>query len=154
MVPALSIDELRGHLGSELGISEWTCLSQETIQAFADATGDHQFIHVDPERARHTPFGGTIAHGMLLLSLLPALASQCVPPLRGRRMAINFGFDRVRFLSAVPSGSPVRGRFVLYAVTERSSGILLEYDVTLEARTNARPALVARWMTLAVMETE
>jgi acyl dehydratase len=109
----ISLSEVEGLVGSELGLSDWMEVPQSRIDKFADATDDHQFIHVDPERAAETPFGGTIAHGFLTLSLLSAMNYNCVPRVREQTMGINYGFDKVRFMAPVPAGARVRGRFVL-----------------------------------------
>ncbi len=111
---ALALDALRARIGREAGASSWITLDQAVIDRFADLTGDRQFIHVDPGRAAaETPFGGTIAHGFLTLSLLSRMGAEALPPLAGRVRGINYGFDRVRFLAPVPAGGRVRGRFVL-----------------------------------------
>jgi len=109
-------------VGAEFGPSSWLDVPQERIQAFADATGDHQFIHVDPERAAQTPFGGTIAHGYLTLSLLPAMSYEVIPHDDGDGMALNYGLNRVRFPAPVPSGSRVRGSFRVDSAEEHEWG--------------------------------
>jgi acyl dehydratase len=141
-------------VGQEVGVSPWRVVSQEMIDKFADATDDHQFIHVDPERAAaETPFGGTIAHGFLSLSLLSAMAYETIRPIREAGVGINYGFDRLRFVSPVKSGARVRTRFKLAEMTARPSGwIHINYDVTIEIEGSKKPALTARWLTLAVME--
>ena len=123
------------------------------IDRFAEVTGDRQFIHVDPARALvEAPFGGTIAHGFLTLSLLSVMSQQALPPIEGRVIGINYGFDRVRFLAPVPSGARVRGRFTLADVRTRSKGeVALHYQVTVEIEGAAKPALAADWITLAVL---
>ena len=142
-------------IGKEIGVSPWRVVTQEMIDKFADATDDHQFIHVDPVRAADTPFGGTIAHGFLTLSLLSTLAYETVPPLKGADMGVNYGFDKVRFASPVRSGARVRARFKLAEITARPSGwVHINYDVTLEIEDSAKPALTARWLTLAVIEKD
>lgn len=139
----------RQRIGEEVGVSEWMQVSQELIGAFADLTHDHQFIHVDAERAAaETPFGGTIAHGFLTLALLSHMASQARPQVEVSAMAVNYGFDKVRFLNPVPAGARVRGRFQLIAAEERSQGELtLCHRVTVEIEGHDRPALVADWLT-------
>ncbi len=141
-------------VGQEIGVSPWRVVSQEMIDKFADATDDHQFIHVDPERAAaETPFGGTIAHGFLSLSLLSAMAYETIPPIREAGMGVNYGFDRLRFVSPVKSGARIRARFKLAEMTARPSGwIHLNYDVTIEIEGSKKPALTARWLTLAAIE--
>lgn len=135
-------------------MSGWHEVTQPDIDSFADVTGDHQFIHVNPERAlAETPFGGTIAHGFLTLSLLSAFGQEALPRIANRRMGVNYGLERVRFLSPVRSGARVRGRFVLARLERRRANeILLGYDVTVEIEGSAKPALAAQWLTLAVIE--
>lgn len=154
MKPPLTLDELRAAVGTEIGVSEWRTVSQEMINEFADATDDHQFIHVDPVRAAaETPFGGTIAHGFLTLSLLSTLAFEALPGIVGATMGINYGFDRVRFLTPVKTGSRVRAKFTLADADIRKSGrVLSTYDVVLEIEGNISPALKAAWLTLAMVE--
>ena len=149
----IAFPDLRGRIGQELGVSGWRVVSQADIDAFADTTDDHQFIHVDEARAvAETPFGGTIAHGFLTLSLLSAFGRDALPVVQGRRMGVNYGFDRVRFVTPVRSGARVRGRFTLASVEERRPGeVMLGYDVTVEIEGGAKPALLARWLTLAVL---
>ena len=120
------------------------------IDHFADATDDHQFIHCDPERAAaETPFGGTIAHGFLTLSLLSAMSYETLPPLEGADMGINQGFDTVRFVAPVKTGARIRTRFVLADVKVRPSGwVEIAHDVTIEIEGSKKPALTARWLTL------
>ncbi len=141
-------------VGQEIGVSPWRVVSQEMIDKFADATDDHQFIHVDPERAAaESPFGGTIAHGFLSLSLLSTLAFETVAPLEGAGMGVNYGFDRVRFVTPVKAGGRIRARFTLAELIARPSGwIHVNYDVTVEVEGSVKPAFTARWLTLAVMD--
>lgn len=137
--------------GSEFGPSEWVVIDQARIDAFADATLDHQYIHVDAERAAETPFGGTIAHGYLTLSLLPHLTAGIRPMPENTVMAINYGLDRLRFLAPVRAGSAVRARATVTDITEKSPGqLLIKTAVTVEIRGEDRPALVAETLTLAV----
>ncbi|MDB5558843.1 MAG: Nodulation protein [Enterovirga sp.] len=152
----VTIDELETRLGQELGVSGWRSIAQGDIDAFAEVTGDHQFIHIDPERARaETPFGGTIAHGFLTLSLLSALGQEALPRIANRRMGVNYGFERVRFLSPVRSDARVRGRFSLARLERRREHeVLLGYDVTVEIEGRDKPALAALWLTLAVLGAE
>src|SRR4051812_42984652 len=112
-MPTASLDEIRARVGSEVGVSSWLTVDQARIEAFADATDDHQFIHVDPVAAAKTPFGGTIAHGFLTLSLLSRMAAEGMLVPDNIRMAVNYGLDGVRFLAPVKSGRRVRGRFTL-----------------------------------------
>lgn len=150
----VALGDLEGTVGREIGVSSWRTVTQAMIDKFADATDDHQFIHVDPERAaRETPYGGTIAHGFLSLSLLSTLAFETIPPLEGSSMGINYGFDRVRFMAPVRTGSRVRGRFALAGLNIRPSGwIEIAYDATIEIENSKKPALEARWLTLAVLD--
>ncbi|HEY8384330.1 MAG TPA: MaoC family dehydratase [Microvirga sp.] len=148
----LSVQELQARIGEEIGVSPWVTVTQERIDHFAEVTEDRQFIHVDPERAATTPFGGTIAHGFLSLSLLSAMGQAALPPVRGRAMGVNYGFDKVRFVSPVRSGARVRGRFVLGdAVLRSPTELMLRYGVSVEIEGSAKPALVADWLTLAVL---
>jgi len=149
---SISIEQAQALVGTEVGVSNWRVVSQEMINQFAAATDDYQFIHTDPERAaRETPYGGTIAHGFLSLSLLSTMIFEAVPPLDGTAMGVNFGFDRVRFLNPVKSGARIRARFVLAHMKVRPSGIVeMHYDVTVEIENSTKPALTARWLTLAL----
>jgi acyl dehydratase len=154
MKKPMTLDELRDAVGTEIGCSDWRVVTQEMIDKFADATDDHQFIHVDPERAaRETPFGGTIAHGFLTLSLLSTLAYEALPMIEGATMGINYGFDAVRFMAPVKSGARVRARFKLAEADIRPSGrVVSHYEVTLEVENTLKPALTATWLTIAVVE--
>lgn len=149
----VSFDDLVANQGKEIGLSPWRVVSQQMIDQFADATDDHQFIHVDPERAaRETPFGGTIAHGFLSLSLLSAMTFETLPRLDGAEMGINHGFDKIRFVAPVKSGARIRTRFVLANVNARPSGwVHIDYDVTIEIEDSLKPALTARWLTLTFL---
>ncbi len=149
----LTVAEFQARIGSQLAVSDWLRLEQDRIDRFADAVGDHQFIHVEPERARkETPFGGTIAHGFLSLSLLSKFADDSLPPLAGRVMGINYGFEKVRFLAPVRAGERVRGRFVLADAFLRAPDQLrLDYDVRVEIEGREALALAARWLTLAIL---
>lgn len=152
----IPLDEARQALGQEIGVSPWRVVSQEMIDKFADATDDHQFIHVDPVRAvAETPFGGTIAHGFLSLSLLSTLAYETIPPIEGSGIGVNYGFEHIRFMAPVKSGARIRARFILAEMTVRPSGWLhFNYDVTIEIEGSLKPALTARWLTLAKLDTE
>src|ERR1700722_15621177 len=118
--PTITIERLQAKIGAETGVSRWFEISQTRIDAFAEVTEDMQFIHVDPAAARATPFGGTIAHGFLTLSMLSAIAYDALPRLAGLAMGVNYGFDKLRFVTPVRAGSRIRGRFKLAAVTRRS----------------------------------
>jgi acyl dehydratase len=150
----VSVDEVKAAVGKEVGVSPWRQVTQEMIDQFANATDDHQFIHVDPERAAsETPFGGTIAHGFLSLSLLSTFAFETLRPIRGAGIGINYGFDSVRFQAPIKTGARVRARFVLADLNVRPSGwIQSSYDVTIEIENSRKPALTARWLTLTVLE--
>lgn len=144
---ALTVEELEEKIGQEVGVSNWQQIDQATIDAFASVTNDHQFIHVDPERAEKTPFGGTIAHGFLTLSLLSSMAQEAQPKIIGSQIGINYGFDKVRFLTPVRSGDSVRGRFVLAGLSRPKTGeIDVVWDATVEIANARRPALVASWL--------
>ena len=148
-MPVAALDEIRARTGSEVGVSGWLVVDQPRVDAFADATDDRQFIHVDPAAAAQTPFGGTIAHGFLSLSLLSRMAAEAMLLPDGLKMAVNYGFDRVRFLAPVPTGSRVRGRFVLDRVDEKAAGqILMRHLVTVEIEGADKPALTAEWLSL------
>jgi len=153
MAETLPISELRDRVGQEVGVSRWIEVTQGVIDGFAEVTQDRQFIHVDPVRAAaETPFGGTIAHGFLTLSLLSACAYDALPQIEGRAMGINYGFDKIRFLSPVRSGSRVRARFRLAEVQMRSpSEALMRYGVMVDIEGAERPALAADWLTMAVL---
>ncbi len=133
-------------------VSHWVIVDQERINAFAKVTEDEQFIHVDPERAAATVFGGTVAHGFLTLSLLSVMAYNALPRIEGAAHGVNYGFDRVRFVRPVPSGSRVRAHFTLKAVTPRSAREWqLSYEVSVEIEGQPKPALAATWITMQVM---
>jgi acyl dehydratase len=141
-----TIEELRALAGQELGVGPWLAVTQERVDAFADVTGDHQYIHVDPERAAKTPFGGTIAHGFLTLSLLPLLSRdrEGVRIDLGAKMGVNYGLNRVRFVSPVRVGKRIRLRTRLLAVDEVQPAVYqLTYHHTVEIEGEDRPAMVA-----------
>ena len=151
-MPIATLDEIRSRIGKEVGVSSWIAIDQTRIDAFADATEDRQFIHVDREAAAHTPFGGTIAHGFLSLSLLSRMGAEAIMVPQGMKMAINYGLDRVRFLAPVRSGSRIRGRFTLDSVEENAAGqILMRHNVTVDIEGETKPALSAAWLTLIVV---
>ena len=141
MTTRLALEQLEGTEERDLGTSEWHRIDQREIDLFAEATGDHQWIHVDPEGAAQGPFGGTIAHGYLSLSMLPMLMSE-VLTVEGARMGINYGIDRIRFTAPVPSGSEVRLKARLLEGTRRGEGILYRVGVDVEIRGAEKPALV------------
>jgi len=148
-MPLASLDEIRTRIGTEIGVSSWLVVDQPRIDAFADATEDRQFIHIDPAAAAQTPFGGTIAHGFLTLSLLSRMAADAMLIPDGVKMAVNYGLDRVRFLAPVRSGSRVRGRFTLDSIEEKAPGqVLMRHIVTVEIEGEDKPALTAVWLGL------
>jgi acyl dehydratase len=148
-MPLASLDEIRVHVGQEVGVSSWMLIDQARIDVFAEATEDRQFIHTDPQAAAQTPFGGTVAHGFLTLSLLSRMAAEATLLPESLKMAINYGFDRVRFLAPVRSGKRVRGRFTLDSVEEKAPGQwLLRHAVTVEIEGEEKPALTAVWLGL------
>src|SRR6476469_6729976 len=148
-MPIAAIDEIRARTGTEVGVSSWLSIDQARIDEFADATDDHQFIHVDPEAAAKTQFGSTIAHGFLTLSLLSRMAADAMLVPEGVKLAVNYGFDRVRFLAPVKSGKRVRGRFTLDSIEEKAPGQwLLRHTVTVEIEGEQKPALTAVWLGL------
>ena len=137
-----SLDDLRAAVGSELGHSDWILIDQDRIDRFAEATGDHQWIHTDPERAAKSPFGSTIAHGFLTLSLLSTIGEQTLQ-VNGIRMGVNYGVNKVRFPAPVPVGSRVRGHVTLLEVTDVSGGVQMVTQVTIERENSAKPVCVA-----------
>ncbi|MEA3040000.1 MAG: hypothetical protein QOE79_2513 [Sphingomonadales bacterium] len=144
-----TLDEIRARVGEEVGLSDWILVDQARIDAFAEVTEDRQFIHVDPEAAARTPFGGTVAHGFLTLSLLSRMAADAMLRPEGVKMGVNYGFDRVRFMAPVRSGKRVRGRFVLTAFEEKRPGqYQFVHNVTVEIEGEDKPALVADWIGL------
>jgi acyl dehydratase len=145
----LKASELETLIGKPLEPSAWFLVDQARINAFADATLDHQFIHVDPERAAKTPFGTTVAHGFLTLSLLSHLAKSSGLVVEGMRMSVNYGLNRVRFVSPVPVGSEIRSLRTLKSVERRPQGhYLLTSDVTVEIKGQTKPAMIAEWLSL------
>ena len=148
-MPVAALDEIRVRVGHEVGVSGWITVDQERIDAFAEATEDRQFIHVDTAAAATTPFGSTIAHGLLSLSLLSRMAAEAILLPEGLKMVVNYGFDRVRFLAPVRSGKRLRGRFVLDSVEDKAPGqILVRHTVTVEIEGEEKPALTAQWLGL------
>lgn len=150
----ITVDDIPGAIGTVIGASDWREVTQEMINAFAHATDDHQWIHLDAERAaQETPFGGTIAHGFLTLSLLSTLAYEAIPQLEGATMGVNYGFDKIRFSAPVKTGARVRAVFTLINADIRKSGrVLSTYDVKLEVENTITPALTATWIIMAVAE--
>ncbi len=144
--------DLSSLIGQEVGLSRWFEIDQARIDAFAQVTEDWQFIHVDPEAAKATPFGGTIAHGFLTMSLLSAMSYDAVKPLDGVAMGVNYGFDKLRFLTPVRSGSKVRGRFRLVGAEDKGGGRwLIKHEVTVEIDGADKPALIAEWLGMQIV---
>jgi len=139
-------------IGTEIGVSDWILVDQAMIDGFGNITQDTQWIHMDPERAAtESPFGTTIAHGFLTLSLASKFVYDCFTPPEGQVMGINYGFNKLRFLSPVPAGARVRGRFVLKGITQRSrTALLRETELTIEIEDQDTPALVADWLGMVV----
>ena len=142
----MTIDELPKHVGQEIGVSGWLDVTQQRINQFAEATGDHQWIHVDPVRAQESPMGGTIAHGFLTLSLLSILAHEAIHLEGDFAHRLNYGLNRVRFTAPVKSGSRIRGRFTVQSVTDVAGGFQITYAATVEIEGSLKPALVAEWL--------
>ncbi len=143
----ISMDEFRAMIGKEIGVSRWFEIDQSRIDAFADNTEDHQFIHVNPELAAKSPFGGTVAHGFLSMSMLAAMSFDAQPVVQGKAMGVNYGFDRVRMVSPVRSGSRIRGRFVLTSITDRGpKEFMTKTETTIEIEGSDKPALIADWL--------
>jgi len=143
--------DLQSLIGTEIGVSKWILVDQARIDAFAEITEDRQFIHIDPVAAKQTPFGGTIAHGFLTLSLASAMSYDAVRPLDGVMMGVNYGFDKLRFLAPVPAGSRIRGRFKLLSAEDKGAagGVtrwLLKHELTVEIEGADKPALIAEWL--------
>jgi acyl dehydratase len=148
--PAVERDEYIKMVGTEVGVSSWHLVDQKRIDAFADITEDHQFIHVDPERAmRETPFGTTVAHGFLTVSLLSVFSYEAMPKIVGATRGVNYGFDKLRFIAPVRAGSRLRGRFTLMEAKPRGADALeSRTSVSVEIEGGAKPALVADWIGL------
>ena len=148
-MPIASLDEIHSRIGEEVGVSGWFAIDQQRIDAFAEATEDRQFIHVDPDAAARTPFGGTIAHGFLSLSMLSRMAADAMLIPDNVKMAVNYGLDRVRFIAPVRSGRRIRARFRLDSIAEKAPGqLLMRHTVTVEIEGEERPALTAEWLGL------
>ncbi|MFT7594354.1 MAG: acyl dehydratase [Paracoccaceae bacterium] len=147
-----ALTEMQSQVGREIGVSNWITVDQQMINDFAKVTHDEQWIHVDPVRAAaETPYGGTIAHGFLSLSLASRFVYDCFPMMPGQVMGINYGFNKLRFLSPVPAGARLRGRFVLNEIKQRSdTNLLRETGMTIEIEGQETPALVADWLGMAV----
>jgi acyl dehydratase len=148
-MPVVTKEELFALKGKDLGSSDWMLIDQDRVNKFADATDDHQFIHIDPERAKMTPFGQTIAHGFLSLSLLPVLMAQAdLPRLDGVKMGVNYGGNKTRFIAPVKVGKRVRGHFKMLDIEEKRPGQFQQtVEFTLEIEGEDKPALMAEWVT-------
>ncbi len=152
MAETVNKDDLKNYIGKETGVSDWFLMDQERINQFADVTLDHQFIHIDPEAAAKTPFGTTIAHGFLTLSMIPYLASDATLNIEGAVMGINYGSDKVRFLTPVKVGSEIRARSKLVDVSEKPGNrLLLKTEVTIEIKGEKTPALLAETLSMIVV---
>lgn len=153
--PWKSVAEMQALEGSVVGVSPWFLMDQQRIDAFADVTEDHQFIHVDPAAAAASPFGGTIAHGFLTLSMLSRMAETGLPSIAGASATLNYGFDRIRFLTPVASDAWIRGSFRLDKVTPKPGGqTLFQYTVDVEIKGGSRPALSASWLIMTVSDNK
>ena len=141
--------EIQKMIGSEIGLSDWIVIDQDMINRFADLTDDHQFIHVDPKKAAETPFGGTIAHGFLVLSMLASMGKAASFAMQGVYMGVNYGFEKIRIMAPVRSGKRIRGRFVLKDMIERMPGQwMATLDCTIEIEGETKPAVKAEWLSL------
>ncbi len=150
MAKLLTPETLASAVGDEIGVSDWYAVTQENVDKFADVTSDHQFIHIDPEKAAETPFGGTIAHGFYTLSMLSHFAATgCGVTVEGTKMGVNYGCDKLRFIQPVRVGSRIRGRAVLTAAIEKKPGqYLFTSQMTVEIEGSDKPALIADWLTM------
>ena len=148
-MPVVTKDELFALKGQMIGSSDWKLIDQDRVNKFAEATGDFQFIHVDPEKAKLTPFGGPIAHGFLSLSLLPVLSAEAdLPRLDGVKMGVNYGGNKTRFIAPVKVGKRVRGHFKMLDIEEKRPGQFQQVmEFTLEIEGEDKPALMAEWIT-------
>jgi acyl dehydratase len=143
----MTIEDLRTRAGQEIGVSGWHTVTQDQIDEFARVTGDDQWIHVDADRARReSPYGTTIAHGFLTVSLLPILIREAVDIRANAKMGINYGFNRLRFTGAVPVGSRIRARFTLNSIKDVEGGVEIAWGVTVDIEGREKPALVAEWL--------
>jgi acyl dehydratase len=147
--PPISLAAYQAMVGREIGVSSWHLIDQSRINVYADVIEDHQFIHVDPARAKDTPFGTTVAHGFLTMSLMSIMSYEVMPVIEGTKMGVNYGFDKLRFISPVKSGSRVRGRFTLAeAKLRKDKELRSRTNVTVEIEGEDKPALVADWIGL------
>ena len=148
----LTLEEFIGMTGQEVGLTGWAAIGQDRIDQFADVTEDWQFIHIDPDAAARSPFGGTIAHGFLTLSMLSKFAYEALPSIQGSTMGVNYGFNRIRMLSPVPAGARIRARFRLAGAERKPPNrALFTYEVAVEIEGQDRPALIAEWLGMEQM---
>lgn len=148
----VTAQELADLVGKDLEPSPWLSLDQERINGFAEITEDRQFIHIDPEKAKASPFGGTIAHGLLTLSMLPALIERTLPALEGMKASVNYGYNKIRFLTPVRSGKRIRAKFVIGEFSETVPGrFQLITNITVEIEGESKPALIAEWISLVLV---
>lgn len=148
-MPLATTENFESFVGQETGTSDWVNLSQDRINKFADVTEDHQFIHIDPEAAAKTPFGGTIAHGFLTLSMLSKMAEGCALGVEGMTHGVNYGFEKVRFINPVHAGKNIRGKFVVKEARQTKPGqYVFTYEITVEIEGNERPALICDWVSM------
>ena len=147
---AIPVSELTSLIGKDMGHSDWLLVDQERVNQFAECTGDHQFIHINEEAAKMTPFGGTIAHGFLTLSMIPYLSAESdLPKPDGIKMAVNYGGNKTRFINPVRSGKRIRGHWKLLEMTEKRPGQWQQtVEITIEIEGEEKPALICEWMTM------
>ncbi|MEM8986659.1 MAG: MaoC family dehydratase [Pseudomonadota bacterium] len=151
-MPGYTRETIKDIIGTEVGVSDWVPVTQDMINQFADLTNDHQYIHVNPELAKKTPFGTTIAHGFLTLSMVGGLAYVADIGMAGVTMGFNYGFNKVRFLAPVKNGSRIRGRFFLKSMEEREPNQWLStLEITIEIEDEDKPALIAEWLGLSIV---
>ncbi|MGM0633590.1 MAG: MaoC family dehydratase [Pseudomonadota bacterium] len=150
--PVVTLEEARLRIGQEVGVTNWFPITQDQVNRFADATGDYQFLHIDQDRAiQESCYGGTIAHGLLILSLLPMFSSQGSLKIRGTRSKVIYGMDRLRFTNPVRIGKRIRARFTLLSAEERCENeVMLRHQVTIEIENEEKPALIADWAVVAI----
>ncbi|MCS3725441.1 MaoC family dehydratase [Bradyrhizobium betae] len=147
--PPITLEAYQALVGKEIGVSSWYLIDQPRIDTYADVTEDHQFIHVDPQRAKESAFGTTIAHGFLTMSMMSVMSYEVMPAIAGTTMGVNYGFDKLRFISPVRSGKRIRGRFVLAeAKLRKPNELQSRTNVTVEIEGEDKPALVADWLGL------
>ncbi|WP_439815856.1 MaoC family dehydratase [Zavarzinia sp. CC-PAN008] len=145
----MTLDEVKSYQGKEIGTSDWFLIDQNRINAFADITEDHMFLHVNPEMAAKTPFGSTIAHGLLTLSMMPVMAYQAVPGVSGTKMGVNYGYNRVRFMAPVKVNKRIRGKFTVKSIAESEGGkVQIAHECAIEIEGEDKPALLAEWVTM------